>query len=1118
MATITASTTLDEASGTRTAAEAWTMNAGAVLTIRTDTRWHAKSPAGMTGSLGNTTISAIEGGGVLIDSTKVRWMPYNTGSGNVPAVNTSISQGGVTGILLGVWASYTSAPSAVGSAMPTTGFIKFREVTGGTFTTGALTGIGASATAPDRQGWIEIVEDQSANNTVPRLGFFRTRGGWFILDQVTSGNPNDIIQIPTNGGGAGTHVPAIWIESVPIAITSLSWAAGTVTVVAPDHGFALPYEDEGGVERYYSYRVSVSGSNPAGYNAEDEKIKVLDKDRFTYNLAVNPGVYVSGASYQQWELYPALLSTWFLAANLDTDIRCKFVQTLGSGQVRIGFDGTANAGFVPPAGCRIRIPSNIGRQTSSANRTLNLVPHTTTATRPRFTTTAAGDIDFEHFINDWQHLFASAYRVRIVHCASFDLHNSVNEASPTELHNYGIGATITGQTLTLTNNSLGGTISNCRFVRPDAASNGHSANMTGCANYKIDTLRTGVVAYARNSGNVSINQCRNISIGDMITYQTALVFSTCSNIHVKGMNYIDRLKGITNATTGKHAVQCLVSCDNITVDGVIFSYAGNLGPYLGVFQSSNSSNLTFRNVGKPDAPENVNVSAAPAVIYLDGGNNDGVRVQKCYLLATRTALVTTVNTSKNLLLESLVGTNGATAILSINSQLKGGRSASNSVTGGASVYGSHWYDQFVSDTEGRVWLAMNEPTAFSASQFSSTLGAGAGFTSGGQISMPNLNDQIIFEMPYYALGHTAFANLAPTLTGTNTGNFSYEYDIDVNDGLGFTGTYKVLNGANLSAETINHLLGFKLRFRITVTVAALNNALTYVRVTTVTTLVAQQAVDYPLDYAIVKLSGYVLGTRIQIYDLTNNKELYNGIPSETTLTYAAPYLTDITVRIRAMYVSGVTAKKFVEFSDTLTVSGLTRTIDQEDEPVYIANGVDGSAITSVEIDDDVLLVKVDTGVIEWGDIFAYETYWLGTLIGIRDEGRFIEAVDPANYKLFNFKIKNVSSPSEPLVLTGGWAVDGITGKSIDTIDTSGGTIFSAPEHVVAFETSGGGGGGATASEIWNFASRRLTSAGISDISAGVLTAASTTPIAANTKRVNDIPISGAGTELDPWGP
>jgi hypothetical protein len=150
MATITVNNFLDQGTA-RTAGETWTMN-GAVLTIRTDTRVHANAPAAMTGSLGSMAISATLGGGIFIDGTKVRWLPFDSGTGNVPVIGTDITQGGVvSSYLLGVYADLVSAPVTPGSSMPTSGFLKFREVDGA-FAVGVLSGISASATGPDKVG------------------------------------------------------------------------------------------------------------------------------------------------------------------------------------------------------------------------------------------------------------------------------------------------------------------------------------------------------------------------------------------------------------------------------------------------------------------------------------------------------------------------------------------------------------------------------------------------------------------------------------------------------------------------------------------------------------------------------------------------------------------------------------------------------------------------------------------------------------------------------------------------------------------------------------------------------------------------------------------------------
>lgn len=227
MATITADTYLD--SGTaRTAGETWTMSNKANLKIRTDSRWHAGSPASMTGSLSTITCSA-SGGGMFIDGTTVRWVSYNSGSGNVPAIGTTITSGLTSGYLLGVWASLTAAPTAVGAAMPATGFLKFREVTDGPFAAGALTGIGATAVT-DEAGWIEVVLDAGVSINMSYKGDgIVTTGDWFYLDN-TNGSRGQTIQVPTNGGGAGTFISTCQIET-GVGTGVYEWYTGVSTAV-----------------------------------------------------------------------------------------------------------------------------------------------------------------------------------------------------------------------------------------------------------------------------------------------------------------------------------------------------------------------------------------------------------------------------------------------------------------------------------------------------------------------------------------------------------------------------------------------------------------------------------------------------------------------------------------------------------------------------------------------------------------------------------------------------------------------------------------------------------------------------------------------------------------------
>jgi hypothetical protein len=1023
MATITTSTFLDTATGTRTAGEAWTMNDGAVLTIRTDTRWHAKSPASMTGSIGATTISATQGGGLLIDSTNVRWMPYDSGSGNVPAINTSITQGGVTGTLLGVWSSYTSAPTAVGAAMPATGYIKFLEVTGGTFAVGALTGIGASATAPDRQGWIEIVQRTAVANTVPRLGYFRTRGGWFVLDQKTSGSANDVIQIPTNGGGANTHVAGVWIET-------------------------------------------------------DE-----DSD--------------------EWEFYPAIRDTWFLAANLSTDIRSKFVQTLGSGQVRIGYDGTANAGFVPPANCRIRIPSNIGRQSSSAGGDANnLVPHATLADRPDWTTTTSGVIDLEYFLDDWYHLFTTAFQVTEKNCATFDIISTSNNAAPITLENVGTGAwNGTSSPLTLTSNSLGGSIKDCKFYRANAASNGHVAAITTSNDYVFDNVEAGVIQYARSTGrSFSLSQCINLTFNNCSQVNAYFQIATCFGTRINNFDHTDRFTGVTNATTGIYCIAVLTSSDDTKVDGLTFGKGGvipNVNSYLAPFYSINSSNTIFRNAGTRTAPLSVQAGFAPIYACHDAGVNTNLKFQRVYLEATRTSNYLTVNTSKNVTFESISGTVGSVQTLSLNTLVKGIRTASNSVTGGAAVYGSHVFDLFESDTVGRIWWAMNEPTSFSNSFVTLTLaGAAGGFTSAGQVSMQTVDDELIIETPYYILGHTGFANAAATLTGTNTGNFTYEYDIDVNSGTGFTGTYKTLDGANLSAETVSASLGFKLRLRITCVTGGLTNAITYVRINTTSTALAQDNL-YPLDTAkpTVELTGLEAGTTVVVFDNTYTTELDRKVLTGD-YTYTYDWIgSDFDVKVL------VWKNDKIPYIITVTLSDENQSIplNQSDDLVY------GTAATNATINFASKLIIMNGGEVEY-DVQEIYSLWKDQLL-LTTNAQYDFAfsviggnlISGSNYIPFytylanGWKVRPDEANHTLNVVSGILLVDGGGDPFADTIGAYRVRVnYQQPVQAIAVSTSGGGG--ATPAEVWGYSSRTLSTSGVSAIQSGLATSAEITAL------------------------
>lgn len=169
---------------------------GGYLTIDQDSRYGLNQTT--SASIGIMALSATLGGTCEINSTLVRLIPYDTGTGNVPASNTTISISGASGLLIGVYDTLAVAPTAAGAAMPANGYIKIKQWNSVAYSAGALTGIGANATGADVAGWIEIVGDEAGTCTVNRLNLFKIRGAYYEIG-TTDGVRATTYQIPSNG-------------------------------------------------------------------------------------------------------------------------------------------------------------------------------------------------------------------------------------------------------------------------------------------------------------------------------------------------------------------------------------------------------------------------------------------------------------------------------------------------------------------------------------------------------------------------------------------------------------------------------------------------------------------------------------------------------------------------------------------------------------------------------------------------------------------------------------------------------------------------------------------------------------------------------------------------------
>lgn len=235
----------------------------------------------------------------------------------------------------------------------------------------------------------------------------------------------------------------------------------------------------------------------------------------------------------------------------------------------------------------------------------------------------------------------------------------------------------------------------------------------------------------------------------------------------------------------------------------------------------------------------------------------------------------------------------------------------------------------------------------------------------------------------------------------------------------------------------------------------------------------------------VTITNITTTSRVQIYDESTiapvgSRELYNGVPGATSVTWTDPLTAAAArdIRVRIADVTGVTAKEFIESSiGTCGITAGTKSVsyraNQVADTTYNTNAVNGSLVTGITFTDaatDLVNVNLAGGSTTWQNIYAAFVYWISTAAGIADDIAYISAPDTANYLLTSMKVKNTSSPSVPLTITGGYGRDATSGSIVDIVDTSGGNVYPLVDHVVAYAT----GSGVTAQNIADIAAASAT--------------------------------------------
>ena len=268
---------------------------------------------------------------------------------------------------------------------------------------------------------------------------------------------------------------------------------------------------------------------------------------------------------------------------------------------------------------------------------------------------------------------------------------------------------------------------------------------------------------------------------------------------------------------------------------------------------------------------------------------------------------------------------------------------------------------------------------------------------------------------------------AGTFSGTITGNVVNTGTID---SASITGNVTQATPTNLTGVTIIGNYTFNTNTPITVTftnssvsgtVSNSGTGLVTITLASGSTIGTVGSNVVTQRFANVTAPNIIVGSRVQLYDTTNNVELFNGVLSGA-LNYQHTYVGDITVRLRATYQSGLTAKLPVEATGLLTATGLSFLNSQTDDGVYIGNLINGSTVTEYTPDYPNVQVDVAGGSTTTVQrLYNWATYNETTADGIRFLFAAISAIDAVNYlidqAILDVKLDNTGAT--PVVISGG---------------------------------------------------------------------------------------------------
>lgn len=212
-----------------------------------------------------------------------------------------------------------------------------------------------------------------------------------------------------------------------------------------------------------------------------------------------------------------------------------------------------------------------------------------------------------------------------------------------------------------------------------------------------------------------------------------------------------------------------------------------------------------------------------------------------------------------------------------------------------------------------------------------------------------------------------------------------------------------------------------------------------------------QLVSDDASFTSLSVSGLIAGSRIQLYNVTDDVEIYNAIVAGTSWSTGIAWTTDKTIRLRVIKNDWLTAYQMFESTGTFLQTGLAFNASQLVNGVYNANNIDGSIVTECSISGTIVRIYVDDpdNLTTWQRIYNWYQSYLSTEAGIREQSTtYFYAIDSTTYKCSDtMRIINQDTVN-PLAITGG-NCSPVTAVIQNIVDTSNGaSIVVLSDRVV----------------------------------------------------------------------